>query len=139
VSATAQREGCVFLDAAGEVLYAGRTSTRAVMQGMEVQSRMAPDRLHAITDTRRPTSSPCRGCSGSASIDASRIATVFMLNDWITHLLTTGRAGAEHSNASESMLYDVTERRWSSEILDTFDIPSAILPTLCDAGAPLVA
>ena len=34
-----QREGCVFLDAAGEVLYAGpNLDARAVMQGMEVQS-----------------------------------------------------------------------------------------------------
>ncbi|HJW70542.1 MAG TPA: FGGY family carbohydrate kinase, partial [Candidatus Binatia bacterium] len=50
VSATAQREGCVFLDAGGEVLYAGpNLDARAVMQGMEVQSRIAPERLHAIT------------------------------------------------------------------------------------------
>ena len=49
-SPPAQREGCVFLDADGEVLYAGpNLDARAVMQGMEVQSRIsarAPARHH---------------------------------------------------------------------------------------------
>ena len=58
-----------------------------------------------------------------------------MLNDWITHLLS-GERVAEHSNASESMLYDITARAWSDEILDELDIPRAILPALCEAGAP---
>ena len=66
--------------------------------------------------------------------DASRIATLLMLNDWITYLLS-GERVAEHSNAGESMLYDVSRRTWSGEILDTLDIPSAILPTLCAPGA----
>jgi autoinducer-2 kinase len=137
VSATAQREGCVFLDADGEVLYAGpNLDARAVMQGMEVQSRIAPERLHAITGHAPPyIFAVSRFLWYRQHHDATRIATLFMLNDWITHLLTGARV-AEHSNASESMLYDVTQRRWSDEILDAFDIPGTILPTLCEAGTP---
>src|SRR5262249_44489726 len=136
-SATAQREGCVFLDEAGEVLYAGpNLDARAVMQGMEVQARIAPERLHAITGHAPPyIFAVSRFLWYRQHHDATRIATLFMLNDWMTHLLTGARV-AEHSNASESMLYDVTERRWSEEILDAFDIPATILPTLCDAGTP---
>src|SRR5262249_52859710 len=137
VSATAQREGCVFLDADGEVLYAGpNLDARAVMQGMEVQSRIAPERLHAITGHAPPyIFAVSRFLWYRQHHDATRIATLFMLNDWITHLLTGARV-AEHSNASESMLYDVTQRRWSDEILDALDIPGTILPTLCEAGTP---
>jgi len=135
VSATAQREGCVFLARDGEVLYAGpNLDARAVIQGMEVQSRIPPERLHAITGHAPPYIFPVsRFLWFRQHHDATRIATLFMLNDWITHLLSGSRV-AEHSNASESMLYDVTLRVWSDEILDTLDIPADILPSLCDAG-----
>jgi sugar (pentulose or hexulose) kinase len=137
VIATAQREGCVFLDAAGEVLYAGpNLDARAVMQGMEVENRIPAERLHAITGHAPPyIFAVSRLLWFGQHQDASRIATLFMLNDWITHLLTGARV-AEHSNASESMLYDVTQRTWSDEILDTLEIPRRILPALCEAGAP---
>ena len=138
VVATSQREGCVFLDAAGGVLYAGpNLDARAVLQGMEAQSRMPSERLHAITGHAPPyIFALARYLWFRQHHDASRIATLFMLNDWITHLLSGARV-AEHSNACESMLYDVTRRCWADEILDTFDIPRAILPPLCDAGTPV--
>jgi sugar (pentulose or hexulose) kinase len=137
VIATAQREGCVFLDEAGEVLYAGpNLDARAVMQGMEVQTRIPPERLHAITGHAPPyIFAVSRLLWFRQHHDATRIATLFMLNDWITHLLS-GERVAEHSNASESMLYDIGARTWSDEILDALDIPRAILPPLCDAGTP---
>src|SRR5262249_13749583 len=66
--------------------------------------------------------------------DAGRVDALLMLNDWITFLLS-GERVAEHSNAGESMLYDVSRRDWSPDILDTLDIPRAILPRLRPAGA----
>src|SRR5262249_11015313 len=135
VIATAQREGCVFLDADGEVLYAGpNLDARAVVQGLEVQSRIAPERLHAITGHAPPYIFPVsRFLWFRQHHDARRVATLFMLNDWMAYLLAGARV-AEHSNASESMLYDVTRRTWADEILDTLDIPREILPALCEAG-----
>jgi autoinducer 2 (AI-2) kinase len=65
--------------------------------------------------------------------DAARVARLLMLNDWITYLLS-GEQVAEHSNAGESMLYDVSRREWSAEILDALDIPAAILPPLRTSG-----
>jgi autoinducer 2 (AI-2) kinase len=136
VIATAQREGCVFLDADGEVLYAGpNLDARAVVQGMEVQSRIAPERLHAITGHAPPYIFPVsRFLWFRQHHDARRVATLFMLNDWMAYLLAGARV-AEHSNASESMLYDVTRRAWADEILDPLDIPREILPALCEAGS----
>jgi autoinducer 2 (AI-2) kinase len=57
-----------------------------------------------------------------------------MLNDWITYLLS-GERVAEHSNACESMLYDVSRRDWSREILDALDVPPGILPPLRVPGS----
>jgi autoinducer 2 (AI-2) kinase len=62
------------------------------------------------------------------------VATLLMLNDWITFLLS-GERGAEHSNAGESMLYDVSRREWSREILDALDVPADILPPLRAPGS----
>jgi sugar (pentulose or hexulose) kinase len=56
-----------------------------------------------------------------------------MLNDWIAHRLSGARI-VEESNACESMLFDVTSRAWSAEILDALDIPRGILPAVCAAG-----
>ncbi len=135
VIATAQREGCVFLDRDGGVLYAGpNLDARAVMQGIELQQQITPERLHAITGHAPPyIFALARYLWFRANHDAGRIASIFMLNDWIAHRLSGARI-AEHSNASESMLYDVTRREWSAELLDTFAIPREILPTLCEAG-----
>jgi sugar (pentulose or hexulose) kinase len=137
VIATSQREGCVLLDRAGEVLYAGpNLDARSVAEGMELQEKMSVERLHAITGHAPPYIFPvARYLWFRKHGDARRVAVLLMLNDWITYLLS-GRQVAEHSNAGESMLYDVSRRAWSAEILDTLDIPRGILPELCQAGAP---
>jgi autoinducer 2 (AI-2) kinase len=137
VAATSQREGCVFLDRSGEVLYAGpNVDARAVTEGLELQEKIGSERLHALTGHAPPYIFPAaRYLWFRKHHDARRVATLFMLNDWITFLLSSARV-AEHSNAGESMLYDVSRREWSAEILGALDIPAAILPGLCAAGAP---
>jgi autoinducer 2 (AI-2) kinase len=135
VIATSQREGCVFLDREGEVLYAGpNLDARAAAEGLELQQRIPPERLHALTGHTPPYIFPlARFLWFRKHKDAGRIATLLMLNDWITYLLSGARV-AEHSNAGESMLYDVSRREWSSEILDALDVPAEILPPLCAPG-----
>lgn len=135
VVATSQREGCVFLDREGTVLYAGpNLDARAVTEGMELQERVGLERLHAITGHAPPYIFPlARYLWFRKHRDGSRVATLFMLNDWITHRLSGARL-SEHSNAGESMLYDVSRRAWSRELLDALDVPDAILPPLCDPG-----
>ena len=136
VIATSQREGCVFLDAADEVLYAGpNLDARAFAEGMDLEQRIGAERLHRITGHAPPYIFPAaRYLWYRKHHDGTRVARVFMLNDWITYRLS-GVAVAEPSNAGESMLYDVSRREWSVEILDALDIPPAILPDLHPAGA----
>jgi len=136
VAATSQREGCVFVDRAGEVLYAGpNLDARAAAEGIELLERIPADRLHALTGHAPPYIFPlARYLWFRKHRDARRVATLLMLNDWITHLLSGARV-AEHSNAGESMLYDVSRRVWSEEILGALDIPPHILPPLVAPGA----
>ncbi len=89
VIATSQREGCVFLDRAGEVLYAGpNLDARSVAEGMEVEQALGADRLHAVTGHAPPYIFPiARYLWFRKHRDARRIASLLMLNDWITYLL----------------------------------------------------
>jgi sugar (pentulose or hexulose) kinase len=91
-------------------------------------------RLHAITGHAPPYIFPLsRFLWYRKHHDASRVAALLMLNDWIAHQLCGARV-VEESNACESMLFDVTARAWSDEILDALDVPRAILPPVCPAG-----
>lgn len=134
--ATSQREGCVLLDRDGVVLYAGpNLDARAAMEGFEAQEIVPLGRLHAITGHAPPYIFPLvRFQWFRKRHDAGRVASLLMLNDWITYLLS-GEKGAEQSNACESLLYDVRRCDWSDAILDTFDVPREILPPLRPTGA----
>lgn len=138
VVATSQREGCVLLDRDGAVLYAGpNLDARAALEGMEAQAVVPLARLHAITGHAPPYIFPlARFLWYRKHHDAGRVATLLMLNDWIAHRLSGARV-VEESNACESMLFDVTARAWSAEILDALDVPRAILPPVCAAGTPI--
>src|SRR5207248_6025170 len=55
VIATSQREGCVLVDAAGEVLYAGpNLDARAALEGAELLEKLPLARLHALTGHAPP-------------------------------------------------------------------------------------
>jgi hypothetical protein len=92
-------------------------------------------RLHALTGHAPPYIFPvARYLWFRKHGNGTRVATLLMLNDWITFLLS-GERVAEHSNAGESMLYDVSRREWSREILDALDVPADILPPLRAPGS----
>ena len=136
VAVTSQREACVLLDRAGDVLYAGpNLDARATLEGFEVHEKLGTKRLHAITG-HLPACvfAVARYLWFRKHHDASRVATLLMLSDWITERLTGARV-AEPSNAAESMLYDVSRRTWSVDILEAFDIPAGLLPALHPSGA----
>src|SRR5206468_3952111 len=71
VVATSQREGCVFVDRAGEVLYAGpNLDARAAVEGIELLERIpaaGPRRPR-----RRPVSRRARPCAWAAPTPRAR-------------------------------------------------------------------
>ncbi|MBQ9394439.1 MAG: glycerol kinase GlpK [Proteobacteria bacterium] len=58
------------------------------------------------------------------------------VDTWILWQLTGGRIHAtDPSNASRTLLMDLSTARWDDELLDIFNIPAAILPKILDNNA----
>ncbi len=57
------------------------------------------------------------------------------IDSWILAKLTHGAVHTtDYSNASRTLLYDIYERGWSDELLDTFGIPRALLPEVAPSS-----
>ncbi len=68
-----------------------------------------------------------------ASLDRLCFGTV---DSWLIWKLTGGRVHAvEISNASRTMVYDISRRRWDEEILSRFGIPPESLPEVKPSSA----
>ena len=53
------------------------------------------------------------------------------------HFWLCGSAVTERSNASSTQFFDPLRGDWARELLDALDIPTALLPTILDAGSDL--
>ena len=63
-----------------------------------------------------------------ARADAGGIA-FGTVDTWLVAKLTGGAVHAtDYSNASRTLLYDIYERAWSDELLETFAVPRTLLP-----------
>ncbi|HVN88048.1 MAG TPA: FGGY-family carbohydrate kinase [Candidatus Binatia bacterium] len=134
IATTSQREGCVFLDAGGREIYAGpNLDARGFVEGLDVLGALGGERLYAITGHSAPFIFPIARYLWFRKHDPRPVAHVLMINDWLTYRLC-GALAAEPSNATESMLFDLRERRWSAEILERFEIPRSILPEVVNPG-----
>jgi len=134
VATTSQREGCVFLAADGREVYAGpNLDSRGFMEGLEVLNELGAERLYEITGHSAPFIFPLARYLWYRKQGGPAATRMLMINDWMTYRLS-GVASTEPSNATESMLFDLRLRTWSSEILQRFDIPASILPPLFASG-----
>ncbi|MBI3784612.1 MAG: FGGY-family carbohydrate kinase [Deltaproteobacteria bacterium] len=134
VAATSQREGCVFVDARGEEVYAGpNLDARGFREGLDVLGAIGSERLYRITGHSAPFIFPLSRYLWFRKHSNLSVAHLLMINDWITWRLS-GIVAAEPSNATESMLFDLERRCWSQEILSAFDIPHDMLPPIRRCG-----
>ena len=139
VAATSQREGCVLLGAADEVLYAGpNLDSRAFEEGLHVLSTLGNERLYEITGHSAPFIFAIARYLWFRKHDTRSVSRLLMINDWMTYRLS-GVFAAEPSNATESMLFDFRRRKWSAEILETFDVPAGVLPPIHTPGQSIGA
>lgn len=65
--------------------------------------------------------------------DFEKIGSVLSLDGWIGYFFT-GKLTFEPSQACETSLYDIGEKRWSKELCDKFGIDFSVLPPLVSAG-----
>lgn len=66
----------------------------------------------------------------------SKFSKLLSISDWAQYKLS-GIYGYEHSQASETLLYDIQAKNWSSELCSIFGINKTILPKLYNSGEVL--
>ena len=55
---------------------------------------------------------------------------------WLIWKLTGGKVHAtDATNASRTLLFDIGAQRWSDEMLELFEVPASLLPTVLDCAA----
>ena len=61
---------------------------------------------------------------------AERGAVAFgTIDSWLLWKLTGGASHAtDHTNASRTLLFNISKRRWDAKLLDLFEVPASILP-----------
>ena len=137
VTSTSQREGIVLLDRSGNALiglpnidHRGREWEEAFgdrsriyrLAGRYPTSLFSVMKLHGIRERRQDI--------------WQQLDTFTSISDWIGYQLS-GITGYEHSQASETLLYDVAHKCWSDELCRRYDIDLALLPPLVDSGTLL--
>ncbi len=137
ITATSQREGVVVLDEADQPLIGMSNHDN---RGREWESLIADkDRMYTLTG-RYPTAlfSALKlvGLRERKHELWGRIASFTSISDWVQFQFS-GVLGYEHSQASETLLYDVNAKAWSTELCTVFNLPMSLLPPLKSSGEVL--
>ncbi|HEU4551279.1 MAG TPA: FGGY family carbohydrate kinase [Chitinophaga sp.] len=137
ITATSQREGIVLLSADGRSL-AGLPNIDH--RGREWE-HIIPDKscVYQLTG-RYPTSlfSALKlvGIRERKPALWKECATFLSISNWIEYKLS-GIARYEHSQASETLLYDVAQKQWSPALCQVFGLAPAMLPELVSSATVL--
>jgi len=135
ISTTSQRQGCVFLDENGKELYAGPNRD---VRGLEVDTEefMDNDEIYDITGRGLPFIFPLARLLWFQENEEEiyeKIKHLLTIDGWINYRLT-GEFTIDDTGASETLLYDITKKKWSEKILEEFEIPYEILPKKLEFG-----
>jgi autoinducer 2 (AI-2) kinase len=137
ISATSQREGIILIDHEGHALIGLPNIDH---RGREWEDTIADkNRMYALTG-RYPSSlfSAIKliGLRQANSGFWPMTSSFMSISDWIEYVLS-GVLHYEHSQASETLLYDVERKAWSDELCNDFNIDRTLLPSLVSSGTIL--
>ncbi len=135
ISATSQRQGCVFFDKDGKELYAGPNRD---VRGLEVDTEdyMDNDEIYDITGRGPPFIFPLARLLWFQENEEEiyeKINHLLTIDGWINFRLT-GKYVIDDTGASETLLFDIIKRNWSEKILEEFEISHEILPKKLEFG-----
>lgn len=124
ITVTSQRQGVVFLDREGRVLYAGpNTDIRAVFEGAAIDDATG-ERVFEVTG-RLPSflfsAAKLRWFMQHKPDAYERIDRVVTLADWLRWKLS-GELASEATLAAEAGLFDIRERRWCTELFEELGV-----------------
>jgi xylulokinase len=138
IAVSNQRETMVLLDEDQRPLAPATLwlDSRAARMTSVLAAELGGERLHAITGKPVDTI-PCvyrlRFMREHQPELLDRTAQVLSVHDFLTMKLT-GKAGASWTSADPFGIFDISEKRWSREILDHLGIPLSKLPALYQPG-----
>ena len=137
VIATSQREGIVTIDSSGiDQLGMPNIDHR----GRKWESELIDKDLVYNLSGRYPTSLfsafKLIGLSKIYPDRFKQVSSVMSISDWIQYKFC-GIKNYEHSQASETLLYDVEQQCWSQKLLQAFELSPSILPKLRASGTIL--
>lgn len=139
VSTTSMREGFVLLDEKGKEIFAvPNYDQRSTQEAFEVQQECG-QRIYQASG-RWPTdifaTSRLRWLHRYHPEIYDSADCLLMINDWIAYKLC-GEIGCEPSNAEETGLYDVHQRKWCNDIIDELSYPQKLFPKVRTPGTLL--
>lgn len=137
ITASSQREGIVLLDSSGQSLVGLPNHDH---RGREWEKTI-PEKSRVYTLAGRyPTSlfSALKviGIKNRRPDIFAKLHSILSISDWAQYQLC-GVAGYEHSQASETLLYDVEKGSWSEDLCSIFGLQRSILPDLHVSGTVL--
>ena len=135
VSVTSQRQATVFLDQAGQEIYAGpNLDLRAVFEGASIDEELG-DTVYQTTGhlpSFLMAPAKLRWFQLHRPDAYGRIAFALTLADWLAWRLT-GTMASEPTLAGEAGLLDIHRRDWCVGLLDQMGLSSKVIP-LAGAG-----
>lgn len=136
ISATAQREGAVFLNREGREIYAGPNfDLRALTEGALMDQKLGKD-IHSLTGHLPSflfTPAKLKWFKSHKPEVYDEIAAVLSIDEWVIYRLTGEKVG-EVCSLGELGLIDIHTRHRSAELEERLDVPE-IYPRLFEVGA----
>jgi autoinducer 2 (AI-2) kinase len=137
ITATSQREGIVAIDQAGGSLIGMPNIDHRGREWEDISS----DKHEVYMRTGRyPTSlfSALKlvGVRNRRPELWQQVSRFLSISDWAQYMFS-GVRGYEHSQASETLLYDVAKGEWSQDLCDIYRLDASLLPPLVRSGSIL--
>lgn len=138
VGLTGQMHGLVLLDAAGEVLRPAIlwNDQRTQAQCDEIHRRVGRERFIQITGNVALTGFTAPKILWVQQNEPelyARARHILLPKDYVRYRLT-GAYAMDKADGAGTVLFDLQQRTWSAEILETLGIPAAWLPPTCEGS-----
>lgn len=134
LTGTSQREGIVLIDKSGASLVGLPNIDH---RGREWEDMVTDKSMVYRLTGRYPTSLfsafKLIGIKQRWKEVWEKTVSFMSISDWVEYKLS-GVVKYEHSQASETLLYDVANRQWSPELCAVFGLDESLLPPLVNAG-----
>lgn len=141
ISTTTMREGFVLYDEDGhELLAFSNVDARSQQEAIELKTSFPSleKELYNVSGQSFALSAIPRllWVKNNEPEIYEKMATINMLNDWITYKLT-GVLSAEPSNASTTGLFSLKERSWDKDLAKQIGIKESIFPPVIESGCQI--